>query len=130
PGEEKVELFLQAADLYTNTFKNQAEAVRAYEAVLALDPTNAVAIDFLRQSYGNRRDWEKLIALMKLEAEQLGGEAQLAVHKEVAQLASDRIKKPPVCIELWSVVLEADPDDVDALRALSQLYERDRQYEQ
>src|SRR5690606_23957089 len=38
PGEEKVELFLQAADLYTNTFKNQAEAVRAYEAVLALDP--------------------------------------------------------------------------------------------
>ncbi len=128
-GEEKVELFLEAAELYTNKFKNQAEAVRAYEAVLALDAANGVAIDFLRTSYEKRRDWEKLIALMKLEASRLGGDAQLAVNKEVAQLASDRIKKPQICIELWAVVLASDPNDVDALRALAQLYERDREYE-
>ena len=129
PGEEKVELFIQAADLYTSKFKNQAEAVRAYEAILDVDPTHSQALDFLRDSYEKRRDWEKLIALRQREAEVLPPEERLPIYKEVAQLASDRIKKPSTCIELWAVVLQADPQDLDALRALSQLYERDREYE-
>ena len=37
---EKVELYTKAAELYTGKFANQAEAVKAYEAVLAIDPEN------------------------------------------------------------------------------------------
>ncbi len=130
PSDEKVEHYLMAAELYTSKFKNQAEAVKAYESVLEVDPTHHEAVEFLRDSYEKRRDWEKLIGLKQLEASRLDGEERLAVYKDIAQLASDRIKKPAVCVELWAVVLEADPNDVDALRALSQLYERDRSYEQ
>jgi tetratricopeptide (TPR) repeat protein len=39
------------------------------------------------------------------------------------------VKKPEVCVDLWAVVLENDADDLDALNALSQLYERARDYE-
>lgn len=129
PSQEKVELFAQAADLYTTRFKNQAEAARAYEAVLAVDPHHGAAIEFLVDSYQKRRDWEKLIALRQRQAEGLDPVSQLSIYKEVALLASERIKKPSTCIELWSIVLEADPNDLDALRQLSQLYERDREYE-
>lgn len=129
PSQEKVELFAQAADLYTTRFKNQAEAVRAYEAVLAVDPHHGAAIEFLVDSYQKRRDWEKLIALRQRQAEGMDPVSQLAIYKEVALLASERIKKPSTCIELWSIVLEADPSDLEALRQLSQLYERDREYE-
>ncbi len=128
-GDEKVQLYLEAGELYTDKFRNQAEAMKSYEAVLEVEPTNPQAVDFLRESYEKRRDWEKLIALKKAEAEQAPEEERLGIYKEIAQLASDRIKRPDICIELWSVVLEADPNDVDALRALSQLYERDRKYE-
>ena len=38
-------------DLYANRFKNQAEAISAYEAVLDIDPNNALAIVFLREAY-------------------------------------------------------------------------------
>lgn len=130
PGEEKVERYMEVADLYANRFKNQAEAISAYEAVLDIDPNNALSIVFLREAYEKRRDWEKLIALRQREAEMLDGIDRLNVHKEIAQLATDRIKKPALCVDLWAVVLQADPNDLDALRALAQLHERDRQYEE
>src|ERR1019366_6037938 len=56
---EKVALYSKAADLYITKFANQAEAVKAYEAVLAIDPDNGQAVEYLRQMYEKRRDWEK-----------------------------------------------------------------------
>ncbi|MDD1748745.1 MAG: soluble NSF attachment family protein, partial [Methanothrix sp.] len=53
---EKVELYMKAAELYVGKFANQAEAVKAYEAVVAIDSENATAIDYLRQMYEKRRD--------------------------------------------------------------------------
>lgn len=127
---ERVELYLKAADLYVNKFVNQAEAVRTYERVLEVEPANPAAIDYLRQMYEKRRDWEKLIQLKTNEANQYeAGPVRSAAFKEIAQLATERVKKPEVCIDLWAVVLENDPEDADAIEALAQLYERARDYE-
>ncbi|HEY2406375.1 MAG TPA: tetratricopeptide repeat protein [Polyangiaceae bacterium] len=127
---EKAEFYGKAADLYANKFQNQAEAVRAYEKLLEVDASNPTAIGYLREMYEKRRDWEKLIQLSTREAEALdGGAERAAKFKQIALLATDKVKKPEVCIDLWAVVLQNDPDDVDALNALSQLYERSRDYE-
>ncbi|HEX3854143.1 MAG TPA: tetratricopeptide repeat protein, partial [Polyangiaceae bacterium] len=127
---EKAELFARAADLYVTKFANQAEAVRAYEKVLEVDPNQPAAITYLREMYEKRRDWEKLIQLSMREAASLpSGAERAAKFKQIALLATEKVKKPEVCIDLWAVVLENDPDDVDALNALSQLYERSRDYE-
>src|SRR6188768_199509 len=129
-AEEKAELYAKAADLYVNKFANQAEAVRAYEKVLEVDPNQPAAIGYLREMYEKRRDWEKLIQLSMREASSLpSGAERAAKYKQIALLATDKVKKPEVCIDLWAVVLDNDPDDVDALNALSQLYERSRDYE-
>ncbi len=128
--DERVELYSKAADLYVNKFVNQAEAVKAYEKVIEVAPDNQEATEYLRQMYEKRRDWEKLIALNTSQAERLEpGVERTAMFKEIAQLATDRVKKPNVCIGLWAVVLENDADDLDALGALAQLYERARDYE-
>ncbi|MEB2322623.1 MAG: tetratricopeptide repeat protein, partial [Sorangiineae bacterium] len=127
---ERTELYGKAADLYVNKFVNQAEAVKAYERVLEVDPGNVDASEYLRQMYEKRRDWEKLIALKKAEAERAEpGPSRVALFKEIAQLATERVKKPEICIDLWQVVLDNDPDDIDALSALSGMYERARDYE-
>jgi tetratricopeptide (TPR) repeat protein len=127
---EKTALLLKAADLYANKFVNQAEAVKTYERVIEVDPTQSDALAYLRQMYEKRRDWEKLISLSTREAEQLEpGLERTEKFKEIAKLATERVKKPEVCIDLWAVVLQNDPADLDALTALSQLYERARDYE-
>ncbi len=128
--DEKVALYLEAADLYTNKFPNAAEAVKCFEGVLAIDENNELAIQHLRATYEKRRDWEKLIGLMKREAAALpfGGERS-AKFLEIAKLANERVKKPDVCIELWAEVLENDSENAEALAALAGLYERSKEWE-
>jgi tetratricopeptide (TPR) repeat protein len=126
---EKIEYYTKAADLYTTKFSNAAEAVKCYEAILALDGEHAQAIDFLRQSYEKRRDWEKLIGLMKKEAQALPeGGARGAKFLEVAKLATERVKKPEVCIDLWNEVIANDPENAEALNALAGLHERAKDF--
>src|SRR5262249_26671132 len=124
-AQEKIEYYTKAADLYTTKFSNAAEAVKCYEAILALDGENRQAIDFLRQSYEKRRDWEKLIGLMKHEATAMPyGAARSAKFLEVAKLATERVKKPEICTELWNEVIANDPENAEALNALAGLHER------
>jgi len=127
---DKVDYYMKAADLYATKFSNAAEAVKCYEAVLNLDPENATAIDFLRQSYEKRRDWEKLIGLMKREASAMPeGAARGAKFLEIAKLATERVKKPEVCIELWNEVVANDAENAEALNALAGLHERQKDWE-
>ena len=128
-SSEALECYLEAADLYANKFSNQAEAVKVYEKVIQNDAAQEDAATYLRAMYEKRRDWEKLISLSQTQASLLeSGPEQTAKYKEIATLATERVKKPDVCIELWAVVLDHEPNDIDALQALSQLYERGRDY--
>jgi tetratricopeptide (TPR) repeat protein len=127
---DKTDFYMKAADLYATKFSNAAEAVKCYESVLNLDPENATAIDFLRQSYEKRRDWEKLIGLMKREASVMPeGAARGAKFLEIAKLATERVKKPEVCIELWNEVVANDAENVEALNALAGLHERQKDWD-
>ena len=129
-AHEKVELYMKAAELYVGKFANQAEAVKAYEAVVAIDPENATAIDYLRQMYEKRRDWEKLLGLQRREAERLPrGPERAQKFLEIAKLATERVKKPEVCIELWNEVIASDDANAEALAALSVLYERSKEFD-
>ena len=127
---EKVSLYMKAADLYVGKFANQAEAVKAYEAIHAIEPENTTATDYLRQMYEKRRDWEKLLGLQRKEAEALpAGSQRAAKFLEIAKLATERVKKPEVCVDLWKEVLASDDSNVEALGALSQLYERSKEFD-
>jgi tetratricopeptide (TPR) repeat protein len=129
-GAEKIELYSKAAELYVSKFANQAEAVKAYEAVLAIDPDNATAADYLRQMYEKRRDWEKLLGLQRRDAERLSpGAERGAKFLEIAKLATERVKKPEICIELWQEVIANDESNAEALGALAGLYERAKDFE-
>jgi tetratricopeptide (TPR) repeat protein len=126
---EKVHLFRQAGTLYLDRSSNQAEAIKCFEHVLDLDSQDSDAIERLKQMYEKRRDWEKLIRTMQREVELLSGDDRVLRYAEMADLATQRLRKPDVCIELWQKVLENDPENPNALSNLAQLYERARQWE-
>jgi len=131
---DKIEYYSEAAEVYQK-FSNASESAKCLERVLALDPTHEQARQVLRAYYEKRRDWEKLIRLLRAEADGVGDDAgdpdfRLQKYIEIAQLATERIKKPPVCIELWSAVRDLDPQNEEALGALAMFYERARDWEQ
>ncbi|MEK6606105.1 MAG: hypothetical protein AABZ30_00420, partial [Myxococcota bacterium] len=123
----QVEMQLRIAGLYLEKFSNQAEAIKAYERALELDPASTQALEFLKQMYERRRDWDKLIAAHQRELLGVSDAAERVRRRvEVAKLASDKVKKAPLSIELWRQVLEEEPEHALALAELEKLYERER----
>jgi tetratricopeptide (TPR) repeat protein len=126
-ASEKVALQLKVANLFLEKFSNQAEAIKAYEAILEIDPNNAEGLGFLKQMYEKRRDWEKLVGVHQREIELLDDEGAKQLRRvEVAKLASEKLKKPAISIDLWKQVTAADPTNLEALGELEKLYEREK----
>lgn len=129
-AEESVAIWTQIATLFVERFSNQAEAIKAYEAILELDPTNRQAMSELRSMYERRRDWDKLINIAKTEIDLLDSDDErAAAYLEIAQLASTKIKRPQISMELWDKVIEYDPNNLDALSHLETLYERNKEWD-
>ena len=125
----KTVLLCQAGGLYTEKSSNQAEAIKCYERVVEIDPRHLEAISHLKEMYERRRDWERLVRIMQSEAELLDPADRTVRYVEMAQLATERLRKPDICIELWQLVMANDPDHPDALAALANLYERARDWQ-
>ena len=125
----KVELLAEAGRMYLDKSSNQAEAIKCFEAVLEHDPDNLEAIEQLKDMYEKRRDWESLVRVRQRAAALMDESDRLFEYIEIAQLATQRLRKPELCIDLWKDVLGEDPDNPEALGSLSQLYERAREWE-
>ena len=86
---------------------------------------------YLKQMYEKRRDWERLIAVLRQEVGRIADPAEQARRwAEVAKLATEKLKKAAVSIELWSKVLESERGDAEALAELEKLYEREKHWEE
>jgi tetratricopeptide (TPR) repeat protein len=126
---ERVGLYARAGELYIEKSSNQAEAIKCYAKVLELDAGNIEAITKLKEMYEKRRDWEKLVDVMRAEIELLDPADRPTRYEEIADLATQRLRKPEVCIDLWQKVLEYQPSNAKAIEALAGLYERAREWQ-
>jgi tetratricopeptide (TPR) repeat protein len=129
-ADERVQIWSRIANLFMERFSNQAEAIKAYEQVIELDPTNVTAIEHLKSMYERRRDWDKLINIYKAEIDLLDDDDERARrYVEVAQLASKKLKRPQISMELWGKVLDYDAENLEALQELEPLYERAKDWD-
>jgi len=125
----KVALYTEAGQMYLDKSSNQAEAIKCFESVLEHDGKNIEAIERLKEMYEKRRDWESLVRVRQRAAKLMDEGDRLFEYVEIAELATQRLRKPDICIELWDAVLEEDDENPEALAALSQLYERAREWD-
>lgn len=126
----KIEILSEIATLYLEKFRNQAEAIKTYEEILALDPFHDDAITFLKEMYEKRREWEKLIELHQTELSRVKDPAaRFELFKETALIASDKLRKPEVAVGLWERALEESPQNMEILDALESLHEKAREHE-
>ncbi|MFH1130436.1 MAG: tetratricopeptide repeat protein, partial [Pseudomonadota bacterium] len=127
--KESVQIWIHIGRLFLERFSNKAEAIKAYEQVLELDPLHKEAINQLKDLYEGRRDWEKLIAVYGKEIEFLESDEERAGrYLEVAKLASSKLRRPDISTELWNKVLEYDPQNLEALGELEGLFEKSKDW--
>lgn len=126
----KVEVWLQVAQLYQEKFRNVGEAIKAYQKVLEVEPANFVAVAALKEIFEQRKDWESYVGLARREIEATDDAVgRLERTVALARLATEKIRKPEICIQLWEQARSYDPSNLDALQALVPLYERSKEYE-
>jgi tetratricopeptide (TPR) repeat protein len=126
---ERVAVFERIAQVHSERTNNAAEAIKAFEAVLEIDPSHAAAREFLKSRYEQRRDWEKLLNLLRREAQEAPEYEQLDRWLSIAKLATEKVKKPELCIELWERVLERDGSHPEALAQLAGFYDRAKEFD-
>jgi tetratricopeptide (TPR) repeat protein len=111
-----IRLHREIASIMMEKFSNSSEAIKSYAAILALDPRDREAIATLKDVYDKRRDWEHYVEISLSEVELV--EDADEKHKAtvaLAELASERIRKPSVAIDLWARVLAHEADNRKAL---------------
>lgn len=125
----KVEIYERVAGLYVDRFSNLAEAIKANETILEIDPDHAAAGSFLRATYEKRKDWDKLLRLLRADADAAPEQQQLDRWTEIARFVTEKVKRVESSIDSWEQVLVRAPEHTEAIQQLSALYEKSRDYE-
>jgi len=126
--EDRIHLMEKKADLLENRFAKPVDALKTWESILEMAPERGDVIEKLKDLYLKRNDFENLIRIRRAEADNLYDlKEKAAAYAELAVLATDRLRKFPVAVELWELVLGLDPTHGEALKSLEMLYERTKE---
>jgi golgin subfamily B member 1 len=124
----KVDVLLALGDLQETQLASTARAIDSYQAAADLDPGNDDALGALERLYKRDERWGKLAKVLEERAEVLerAGENQnaAAVRRELATLRAQKLGDLEGAIGKYESTLENDPRDLQALRALEELYEK------
>ncbi|MCA9562142.1 MAG: tetratricopeptide repeat protein [Myxococcales bacterium] len=123
--DELVGFGYRLAKVYEEKLLQIAEAVAAYNDVLAANPMHRGALDSLELIHQQQGNWEDLYSVYErqstLEEED---ESRALKSQQMATLAMNMLNRPEDAIDLWMRVLDVRPDDTHALRSLQGLYEQ------
>jgi len=130
PGRS-VELALERAQIFDEKLHDVDAAAEALERLIAeIDPRNAEAHARLRAYYEKDDDWAKVVKIAERQLGLTDDRAERARRSmELAALIRDKLGDDRKAIAIYERVLEIDPDDLQALEAVSGLYGKTGNYQ-
>jgi tetratricopeptide (TPR) repeat protein len=125
---EKAQLYRAAARRWMEQFSNVQNAVAAYESLLDIEPTDAEAIEKLRELYLKRRAWPQLYTLYEKQLPAASGAVEIELLTELAKLAAERLDRGADAIRHYKRILDVDPQAPGAFDALEKQAEREKDF--
>ncbi|MSP17021.1 MAG: tetratricopeptide repeat protein, partial [Myxococcales bacterium] len=116
-------LLVESARVRHHDLGGGADAARAYERVLEVEPGNLDAITALQTIYEETGDFERLVDVLRRRAEVVSdlGERKLLFHR-VAEIEEALLDRPDGAINAFRAVLVFDDADGASLDALERLF--------
>lgn len=122
---QKILVYERMATLYEDEFLDHARAAECLEDVLAVDPSNDVALTKLPAQYRALGQWEQLQALYGGHAERVTNDSQrIALLLQQARVLAENVGSPDRATRVYERVLELEPGHATALEALARLREQ------
>ncbi len=122
----RIGLFLQLAELHETQLESPQRAIEALRGALALDPANLPALTGLERLYSALDDWPGLRATLQQRRDLASDPLERAAFdSRLGHLAYGPLHEPELALHHFRLVLEAIPDDDEAVTALELLVDHD-----
>ncbi|NJK89665.1 MAG: tetratricopeptide repeat protein, partial [Myxococcales bacterium] len=123
--QELVAILHRAGAVSEERLQDVDAALAQYEKALSLNPTYLPALRSLGRIYGRQGRWEDLANMFERELEVTrSAEQQVALLFRIAEVYSSHLSEDEHATRALERVLEIDPDNHPAMRALAEIHER------
>ena len=123
---EQKALAYRAADLYERTLSDPEKAIVTWRHVLTLDEDDRPALAALARLYQSRQAWRDLAWVHGRQIELAVNEAdRRPLRFAMAKVFEENLADAFEAITAYKGALDANPRDVEALAALTRLYEKE-----
>jgi tetratricopeptide (TPR) repeat protein len=110
-GEERVQLLLELSELEATRLGKRAEAARSLLAALEAHPDDRRVLTRLLQLYGEDKEWEKVLDVVRRLADLVEDPSQRAKYLHTAAIVSAReLADAERALGFYAEVLELEPD--------------------
>lgn len=122
-------LYTRIASIWIDRFGNHNKATQPLEEAVALDPGDRISLGKLKDIYIKRRAWKPLFEVLLKEIKVASGLLEVVeLRKEAALIAGERLHLASEATALWKQVLKDDPTQWNALEALENIAESQRDW--
>jgi tetratricopeptide (TPR) repeat protein len=124
----KVDLLVALGDLSENQLASTSKAIDAYQQAADLDDSSDDALAALERLYRRDEKWANLAKVLDRRAEicEAGGDTgrAAAIRRELATMRAEKLGDLEGAIARYEAAVAANGADVDALKALVDLYDK------
>ncbi|MFH0899561.1 MAG: hypothetical protein V2A73_02905, partial [Pseudomonadota bacterium] len=128
--ERRVERLLEVIAIYRDRLTLDVMVINTYNAILALVPDHAVALDALAQKYEQLGRWNDLISVLQRKAsgESCAKEEKVGLLRRIAVLWIERFGNHAQAIKPLEELLSLVPRDLETIAKLKDIYSKRRQW--
>lgn len=120
----------EAARLAESALGDAATAAQCFEEILDGDPSDVDSLDDLIRLRTNEARWSDVVPLLerRIDAE-MDPSARLGFRRQLAEVFAGPLADAGRATTAFEAVLEEEPEDLDTIAALEQLYEQAESWE-
>jgi tetratricopeptide (TPR) repeat protein len=119
---KRSELLAELGHIHETRLGQPADAIRAYENALEVEPACTAALEGLRRIYSERKAWSELAEVLLRLIESLDDAARVGALLELGSVLGAELGRPEEAAGAFQDALALDPGNKHALRGLAQTY--------
>ena len=122
--EDKLFLFERLGRIRDEKLLDANGALQAYQSAFFLDKSNSAVVDEFEKIAIRSEKWQELFEIYTVLAQEIDEEERVEVLTKSARVASEHLDSPKQATALFQAILEIEPENEPALRALQEIFEK------
>jgi golgin subfamily B member 1 len=129
-SDERVRVALRMAELNSRHLDRVDESIALYKGILVTHPAHPGALRGLEEGYERQEAWAELARHLEVMMRRATApEEVLRIQRKLGMIKGTRLGSTDEAIASWNEILRRDPNDVQALEALSDVLRNTADYE-